>query len=150
MPCGHATVQALLREPHEKGIQHRILTPKNKPAAFRNCPLCAACQLSKQSRRAPPRQPAPPPHLNIWRGDLQPGDCVSIDQYKLSIPGRLPNTKGKETKKSKFNGGTIFVDHASSLIFVYNQVSLNVGETLAGKQAFEQFAISCGVWVKSY
>ena len=42
------------------------------------------------------------------------------------------------------------MDHVSGLMFIYNQVSLNVGKTLCGKRAFEQYALSCGVCVKSY
>jgi hypothetical protein len=34
---------------------------------------------------------------------------------------------GKEPSKLKYHGGTIFVDHASSFIFLVNQCSLRVG-----------------------
>jgi hypothetical protein len=37
---------------------------------------------------------------------------------------------GKEPSKLKYHGGTIFVDHASSFIFLFNQCLLRVGETL--------------------
>jgi hypothetical protein len=64
-----------------------------------------------------------------------------MDQYLSPKPGRLPNSKGKELPSEQFNGGTIFVDHASSYIFLRNQVSsLTAGETLKSKTAFEQFA----------
>jgi hypothetical protein len=64
---------------------------------------------------------------------------VSIDQYVSSIPGRLPHTKGKESPKDKFNGGTIFVDHASAYIHLTHQVSLHVGEMLRAKHSFKFF-----------
>jgi hypothetical protein len=62
---------------------------------------------------------------------------ASLDQYMGSTPGRLPNTKAKELKKDKYTGGTIFVDHASSFVFVRNQVSL-----IVSMKAFELLANS--------
>ena len=81
---------------------------------------------------------------------LQPGDCVSLDQYESSIPGRLPHTYGKEKKDDQYNGGTLFIDHASSMVFIQHQVSLRTGETLQAKHKFEQLAREHGVMVKSY
>jgi hypothetical protein len=37
--------------------------------------------------------------MDIREGDLQAGDCVSVDQYVSSVPGRLPNTLGNEPSK---------------------------------------------------
>jgi hypothetical protein len=76
----------------------------------------------------------------LKRGDLSPGDCVSVDQYASTVLGRLAHTKGKEKETEKLNGGTIFVDHATGFIFLKNQVSLRSGETVQAKQAFEHFA----------
>ena len=84
------------------------------------------------------------------RDDLDPGQRVSMDQYVCAKPGRLPNTKGKERPSEQYNGGTIFYDHTSSFIWIGNQVSLNVGETLQVKHDFERFAKSHGVEIKSY
>jgi hypothetical protein len=46
---------------------------------------------------------------------------------------------------SKFNGGTIYNDAASGLIWVENQVSLGASETIMGKERFEQwlYDIAC-------
>jgi hypothetical protein len=57
---------------------------------------------------------------------------------------------GKEPSKLKYHGGTIFVDHASSFIFLVNQTSLRVGETLLSKVAFERFAKTCGHKIRSF
>jgi hypothetical protein len=75
---------------------------------------------------------------------------VSVDQYISALPGRLLNTKGKEAKKDMYCGGTIFVDHASSRVFIKNQVSLNAGETVMAKRAFEREALSNGVIIRGY
>jgi hypothetical protein len=75
---------------------------------------------------------------------------VSVDQYICALPGRLPHTKGKEMKKDKYCGGTIFVDHASSKVFIKHQVTLNARETVMGKRTFKREAMSAGVRINSY
>ena len=84
------------------------------------------------------------------QNNLQPGDMVSLDQYVSRAPGRLPHTAGKENKKNKYAGGTIFVDHASQYIFLRHQVGLTAAKTLKAKIAYEQMSESCGVKIKGY
>ncbi|KAG7358094.1 hypothetical protein IV203_014681 [Nitzschia inconspicua] len=88
--------------------------------------------------------------MQIRSDNLHPGDCISVDQYVSSVPGRLPHTAGKESSKDKYHGGTIFVDHATSFLFLVNQVSLRAGETINSKVAFERFAHSCGHRLQSF
>jgi hypothetical protein len=57
---------------------------------------------------------------------------VSTDQYVSKVLGRLPHTRGKESEKERFVGGTIFIDEASSFVFAQHQVSLNAPETIRG------------------
>ena len=73
-------------------------------------------------------------HNGYFCDDLRLGDCVSMDQYKSSVPDHLSNTKGKEPKKDRYNEGIILVDHVLSPVFVNNQIFLNIGETLWGKE----------------
>ena len=115
-------------------------------------PLCAACQLGKQARRTPNQgvTQGQRPQMAIRREDLDPGVKVSCDQYISAMPGRLPDTYGKENAQQKYRGGTIFYDHASGVIFLRHQVSLRAGETVRAKRAFEQFAKQHGVNIKSY
>lgn len=88
--------------------------------------------------------------MMLKRDNLQPGDMVSIDQYYSAALGRLPNTKGKESKKDKYCGGTLFVDHASSLVFLKHQVSLRAGDTVMSKKEFERKSAEVGVRIKGY
>ena len=67
-----------------------------------------------------------------------------------ALHGRLPHTKGKESKNKKYTGGTLFVDHATQLISHHHQISLRVGETLKAKHKFERFAHECGVNIRKY
>lgn len=148
--CNFSWVQRLASDPRSEK-RRRVLTATNQISTVKP-PFCAACLLSKIKRKQPPGSVGgkPPPSMQIRSGDLQPGQCVSVDQYVSSVPGRLPNTMGKEPSKLKYHGGTIFVDHASSFIFLVNQSSLRVGETLQSKIAFERFAQTCGHKIKSF
>jgi hypothetical protein len=50
-----------------------------------------------------------------------------------------PNSYGRESKERRFQGGEIYNDAASSLIWVENQVYLGANETVMGKACFEQW-----------
>ena len=63
---------------------------------------------------------------------------------------RLPNTKGKELEALKYCSGTLFVDHATSRIFAFHQVSLSATDTIISKRKIELEARSCGVEIKSF
>ena len=96
-----------------KWIQRLALMPRKSPDGMQgkpivqtrvdwvsSClvPLCAACQMSKQTQWSPEVKtgsPIPGKEMSLKHGQLQPGDMVSIDQYVLTMPGRLLNTFGK-------------------------------------------------------
>ena len=152
---GHANlqwIQTLCREPTNT---HRRFVLETHHSKTSSCvlPKCAACMLGKQTRRRPGTNTGAlvkGKETMLRREHLRPGDCVSLDQYESSIPGRLPHTYGKEKKDDQYNGGTLFIDHASSMVFIQHQVSLRTGETLQAKHKFEQLAREHGVMVKSY
>jgi hypothetical protein len=157
--CGFQWVQSLAALPRTDGVGERdtkntvLLPTKNPGVSSCAAPLCAACQLAKQSRRGSDTSSElkdPAKHMSLRSNDLQPGDRVSIDQFVSTVGGRLQHTKGKEKRDAKYNGGTIFVDHASGFIYSECQVSLNAGETVVTKNAFERFAAEYGIVVKHY
>jgi hypothetical protein len=86
----------------------------------------------------------------VKKGELKPGMSISTDQYECRIRGRLPHTKGKEDPLKMYSGGTLFVDHASGLIRVYNQVSLGASDTLTSKHAFELEGEAAGHTIRHY
>jgi hypothetical protein len=147
--AGFQWCQTLCRLPADPFCES-VFLPKHPNISSCDAPLCTACQLSKQSRRSPPITTQINPTPSLRRDNLQPGECISIDQYISAQPGRLPHTKGKESKSDQYNGGTLFVDHASGYIFLRNQVSLTAGETLRAKKSFEQFASSVGVSLQRF
>jgi hypothetical protein len=153
--CGFAWVQSLAAKPRSKPDSNEETTPLllTKAGKVSSClaPLCAACQLAKQTIRTPrtENRSAKERHV-LKRDDLLPGDRVSIDQYQSSLPGRLPHTKGKEAKKDQYNGGTLFADHATGFIHIRHQVSLSIAETARSKLSFERVAAQCGHKIKRY
>jgi hypothetical protein len=114
---GHADfqrVQQMLCQPRGQD-RIQVLKPKNQASSACSRPLCAACQLAKQTRKgAGVRTTVPVPETldGLTRGKLEPGQTVLIDQYMSATHGRLAHTKGKEAKSKKYIGGTLFIDHA--------------------------------------
>ena len=152
---GHANfqwIQTLCRHSNSDSKRCVLPTRFNKTSSC-PAPKCAACMLGKQARRTPTLSIGHQllnKDLLLKTNHLRPGDCVSLDQYQSSIPGHLEHTYGKETKDERYTGGTIFVDHASGLMYLKHQVSLRVGETLKAKYAFEQMARDFSVSIKKY
>ena len=117
---------------------------KSKFASTASCtiPRCQSCELSRAHQRSPQVkkvQPNQDAEGALSRNQLQVGDFVSTDQFVCRTPGRLPSGYGREQSTSRFNGGTIYNDAASGLIWVENQVSLGANETIMGKERFEQW-----------
>ncbi|EJK71687.1 hypothetical protein THAOC_06848, partial [Thalassiosira oceanica] len=88
------------------------------------------------------------PPLVLKRGDLCPGDCISMDHYSSSTVGRLPHSFGREA--NGYTCGTLFVDHASGKIFNYCQHSTTAEETVQNKHRLETAARLVGVTIKKY
>ena len=126
---------------------------KLKGASKCNPPKCVACSLAKQHRKSSGSSSIhhkPEREMAIRRNNLQPGECVSIDQYVCRTPGRLAHTFGKEDESTRYTGGTIFVDHATGFTFTRHQISLRIGETLQAKHEFEAFMGQFGIKVQAY
>jgi hypothetical protein len=79
-----------------------------------------------------------------------PVNIVHLDQYMAGLPGRLLHTFGKEKPKSRFIGGTIFVDGQTGCIHHHHQESLRVGETMKGKNTFEKGTAQFNVNIRKF
>ncbi len=154
--AGQGWLQSLMR-PSKPIIGERLdsaIIPIKQPKTA-SCPKvdpCEACAMSKQSFQTPKRGRRvviSAREMAIKSNDLKPGDCVSIDQFISRTPGRLAQSRGRETKL-RYTGGTIMVDHASGYIFLQSQVSLRSGETIQSKHAFERMAKHHGLRIKRY
>ena len=80
-------------------------------------------------------------HTNvIKKEDLQPGECVSTDQYGCRVKGRLPYTKGKEDPHKMYCGGTLFIDHTSGYVSIFTRVYLGAADTVRSKETYDRFS----------
>lgn len=116
-------------------------------------PLCRSCLISKAKRRkAPGKLTSTDDSVSdvLRREDLMPGDKISMDQYQSSTKGRLEFTKGKERDSQQYVGGTIFVDHASGLIFTSHQPTLGSSDTIRSVAKLEQFFSEHDVKLKRF
>ena len=116
-------------------------------------PKCAACLFGKQTTRSAPgrKTSVVRDRAGILRaGNLLPGSEVSVDHFVSSVRGRLQQGYDKGSEDSRYTGGCIFIDHASSYIHVESQVSLSTHETLRAKMAFEHQCRDVGVVVQKY
>ena len=103
-------------------------------------PLCSSCLRGKGKLTSvnSKRSTYNLIHIDvIKKGNLKPGMSISTDQYECRVRGRFPHTKGKEDPLKMYEGDTLFGDHTSGWIRVYNQVSLGESDTLRSKHAFE-------------
>ena len=120
----------------------RVIVPRIKAAATCPIPMCQSCQLARAKQRKPKTTKSkaiPEVSGAISRDKYNVGDFVSLDQYVVKTPGRLPTGYGRETITNMFHGGTIFRDAASKYIHVQNQVSLGAGETVNAKISFKEW-----------
>jgi hypothetical protein len=69
------------------------------------------------------------------------GDFVSTDQFICRTPGQVPEGYGRESADWHFQGGTIYNNAMSGLIWVENQMSLGANETMMGNAYFYQVAL---------
>ena len=123
-------------------VMDRVIVPKIKSAANCPIPVCCSCQLSRAKLRKPKvvkTKAVKESEGSLSREQYQPGDFVSLDQYVVPTPGRLPTGYGREHAHNMFHGGTIFRDAGSKYIHVKNQVSLGAGETVNAKIEFEEW-----------
>jgi len=141
-------IQEMMQECHYEDPDGRttilpaIIQPKNPSA--RNCivPPCQSCLLARAKKRSPnvsQTQPLEDHEGAITRDQYEVGDSVSTDQLICKTPKRLPTGYGRESQDRRFQGGTIYNDAASGLIWVENQVSLGANETVMGKARFKQW-----------
>ena len=83
-----------------------------------NCemPKCSACRLANMDRLSPSTTHTSSSSFGIPKqNNLSPGDCMSMDQYVVSQPGRT-----QSSSQHTLVGGTIFVDHCSGKIFAHH------------------------------
>ena len=123
-------------------IMPQVIKPRFKTTSCCPIPLCTSCELSRAKKRNPNviKQQIIKEKEGILAADkYEAGDFVSMDQFVVKTPGRLPTGYGREAPGNRFHGGTIFNDAATGIIWVENQISLGAGETILSKSRFEEW-----------
>jgi hypothetical protein len=151
---GQAWIQELMKNTAAStGDRDDPVLPTKHRAAYCERTQCAACLMGKQHVRTPESTTT---HVNkdmenaISKSVDRSDDTFSMDQIVCKLPGRLPNTFGKEKTNLKYNGATLYTHHKSQFLFLHNQVSLRAGETLIGKNRLCKIAAEFGIKVKHF
>ena len=79
----------------------------------------------------------------------RPGANTSVDQLESTTPGLILQSTGK-LLRARYTAATIFVDHFSNFTYVHLMTSLDGEQTMAAKEAYEQFTQTFGVSVRGY
>ena len=74
---------------------------------------------------------------------------MSVDQLESSMPGFIPQLKGKLTKQH-YHAAMVFVDHYSGLSYIHMQRQLMSAKTLEAKHAFKAFACRHYIKIRHY
>lgn len=120
----------------------------------RSCsiPLCLSCKFATLKTRTPKVRLYTPVEESegvLKSNKYEPGDMVSSDQFDVAVPGHM--LKGFGQNDMGYNGGTMYVNSASNYVHVEHQTSMGAGETVLGKERFEQSMWNlAGVTVKHY
>ena len=120
----------------------QVIKPRFKSTSSCPIPLCTACELARAKKRNPEviKQKTIKEKEGILVADQYiPDDFVSMDQFVVKTPGRLPTGFGRGGPPNRYHGGTIFNDAATGIIWVKNQVSMGSGDTIMSKACFEEW-----------
>jgi len=131
--------------------------PCMNPHAVGNCNTkdlkCAACEFGKATKRPTGTTTVTrdkDKECELKKGDLFPGQRVSVDHYQSAQPGRLYKSRGGTNAKDMFCGGAIFSDHSSGYVDIRHQVALSAAETVKAKLRYERDAFTNGVAIQAY
>ena len=132
-----------MKEPLGKESQlSPIINPKYRFTTNCVVPACISCWIAFSKKRPP--GVVGHDHVPDKEGVLswykyKTGDFVSADQFFMKTSGWIQSIFCREGLNILFHGGTILSDDANGIIWVKNQISLGSGETVMGKQQFEEW-----------
>ena len=117
-------------------------------AKMKKIPKCPGCEFGKGHKR-PWRVKGSPGGSIKKEFETNPGDAVSTDQIVSAQEGLKPQVTGTLTS-ARIIGATVFVDHASSYMYVHLMRSLSTECTLEAKAACERIFATYGHKVRRY
>lgn len=113
--------------------------------------LCSACATAKAHRKRPGIHPSKssPTYALLSPDNIAPGDYISCDHYGSPIKGRVVSASGHSSTRYGYEGGCIFVDHASGWIMHRPQQSMSASDTIRSKLVLEREAADVNVKIKT-
>ena len=114
-------------------IMPPVISAKLATAATCAVPACESWLLGRVKKRSPgvSKVKYVPDKEGILALDkYEVGDFFSTDKFVIPTSGRIPTVYGSKHHHNLFHSGTIYYDAASGLIWVENQVSLGINETV--------------------
>ena len=145
----HATQNTMTRMAQQRMLPPFITKILNKlEKTGGKPPMCNDCYCANACRK-PWRNKPKKENKHNTKKPLSPGDVVSVDQLESAVPGFIGQITGSLTRK-RIIGATVYVDQASDLSYVHCHTSMSSEETVRGKEAFEQYAKTHGVYIKHY
>lgn len=124
----------------------------NKFKKLKNkAPPCVSCLFGHAHRRPWQFKKTKDGMSSMLRMDSKPapGQTVGIDQLTLAQPGLVPQAKGFATR-ARIWAATVFIDYATSFMYVSLMDQQSGEATLQAKHNFENLAASQDVDIKSY
>jgi len=111
-------------------------------------PICTACLYGKATKKPWGSKPSGE-EREAQHPITRPGECVSVDMMTSPTPGLVAQMSGKPTYK-RYKHAAVYVDQATGLGFTWLQKSIDIQDTVEGKQAFERFCQSHGIQIQHY
>ena len=155
-----ASLLALLSlSPRLLSLQSLLHTGQLGPSlliqAAANCdvPKCASCEYSKAKKHptATSTQSQVPSKQFAMKHDLlYPGQCVSMDHFKVTDRGWLYTSLGKTSPDMMYAGGCIFMDHATGFVHIEHLINFTMTETIQAKCPFEKKMLDMGIFAQAY
>ena len=95
-----------------KSVKDKVIIPRYNSAATCDIPKCGSCEQAKAKQRKSKQtktKAIKDAEDAITRDKYQTGDFVSMNQYVVKNPGRLPTGYGRESDTNMYHGTHYFV-----------------------------------------
>eukprot|EP00804_Cyclotella_cryptica_P000828 CCRYP_001075-RA/>CCRYP_001075-RA protein AED:0.12 eAED:0.13 QI:0/0/0/1/0/0.25/4/0/1066 len=110
--------------------------------------LCAACEISKATRRAPTvRSSCNPAHRQMILKEDHVKPVVTTSFHLFLVV--LPPLQGTALLNG-YTCGTIYVDHCSTFIYIHHQLTTAASDTIRSKMLLESKAADVGVTIRQF
>ena len=103
-------------------------------------PQCTACEFAKDHEHpteAKSTHAREDKEMELKKGDLFPGQRVSVNYDQPAVPRRLYSSRGSHNPDKMYYSGSVFVDHTSGNVAVRHQISPSAAESIKAKLKYK-------------